>query len=194
MDEIYDQLVVELGILRVKLGIPLSEYVLTRVGGPARFLYMATTQRELIRAVLIAQKLKLMCLVVGCGSKVSFGPEGFNGLVIKNRVEAMKIFGIKGKINSLGLGVEEAMLEAESGVSLNNLSQFADKQKLTGLESLSQLQGSLGGSLKNLNNISKFVSQVKVLTKTNDIAVKQISDLEMHDIILSVVFRLKAKS
>ncbi len=193
MEELIKLLVRDLGDERVKQNIDLSEHMETGLGSLARAFYIATTKRELIRVIQLCKELKIKYLVMGSGSKMALSEKGFEGLVIKNRSDSLKIFGIKGKVSRAGIGIEEAFLEADSGTSLKRLAEYAARQGLGGLEVLENTLGTLGGSLYILPALREKIHQVETLTPRGVIKVKQLLELSKEDIILSATFKLKAK-
>jgi UDP-N-acetylmuramate dehydrogenase len=192
MDEKIKLLISQLGETRIKTDIDLSAYLETGLGGPTRALYIATTTKELIKAIDLCQELQIDFLLIGSGSKMAVPESGFYGLAIKNRSDNLKIFGVKGKASRAGIGIEEAFLEVESGASLSRLSEYADQQGLTGLESLKGISGTIGGSILVDPILREKIYQVKVLT-SGDIIAEPLIKIDKNDIIISVVFKLKAK-
>ncbi len=193
MEEKIKLLKAELGDNRIKVDVDITEYLETKLGGKSAVFYMATTTQELIKAVELCQELKIAYLIIGSGSKVAISDSGFSGLIIKNRSDNVKIYGIKGKVSRDGIGVEEAMIEADSGVSLKRLSEFAESQNLGGFEGLKDSIGTVGGSLILNNILLSKCHQVKVLPNNGNLI--SVSHLQVHknQVIVSVVFKLKAK-
>ncbi len=157
------------------------------------YFYIATTIRELVKSIKLCRELNIPFLVFGSGSKIIFPKEGFDGLGIKNRAGNLKIFGVKGKISQNGIGVEEALLEADSGVSLPALSQFAKKQGLIGMDTLKFEKGTIGGSLMIHPLLNNLITQIKILDNFDDQKTKITSEIQESDIILSAIFKLKAR-
>ncbi|MCL5783798.1 MAG: FAD-binding protein [Patescibacteria group bacterium] len=178
---------------RVKTNVDLSEYLQTGLGGPVKAFYIATTTRELIRVIEICKDLKLDFLVVGSGSKIALSQHGQDIIAIKNRSDSIRIFGIKGKVSRDGLGIEEAFLEVDSGVTLDRLAENSFKQGLGGFEILRSTLGTVGGSFYVLPILREKAHQVKVLTPECEILVKESIRVAKEDIILSVVFKLKSR-
>lgn len=193
MEDHIKLLVMNLGDERVKLNVDLSDYMETKLGALSRAFYIATTTRELLRAIQLCKDLKIKYLIMGTGSKMAISEKGFEGLVIKNRSDNLKIFGIKGKISRAGIGIEEAFLEADSGTSLKKLAEFARQQGLGGFEDLEFTPGTVGGSLNVLLTLQEKAHQVKVLSDKGVTKTKQVQEMSREDIILSVIFKLKAK-
>lgn len=180
-----------LGDNRIKYNVDLSEHL--KAGGSAEAFFIATDIRELIKAVEVCRELKIGFLVIGQGTKVAVAEGGFRGLVIKNRSDNLKVFGIKGKVSKDGIGVEEALIEADSGVSLIRLSEFANLQGLGGLEELMRCVGTVGGSIYINQPIRKKCTQIKVLNRVGGIVEKDIFELDRMDLIISAIFKLKSK-
>lgn len=206
----------ELGEIRIKRNIDISDQLQSRLGGTVGAFYIATTDRELVRVVELARELRLKFMVLGLGSKTSFPLVTTRGketlplittrgktalakdnpdlLVIKNRSDNLKIFGIKGKVSREGLGIEEAFIEAGSGSSLQNLAEYTSRQKLTGLEDLKGGIGTVGGNFFINPTIREKATAVKILDPRGDIKeVKEVRDVSKDDIILAVVFKLRAR-
>lgn len=183
----------ELGDTRIKVDVDLSGYMETKLGGKAAALFIATSQSELIHSLDLATELKIPYLIIGSGSKMALAEEGFKGLVIKNRSDAIRIFGIKGAVSREGLGIREAMLEVDSGVTLRRLSEYCSQQKLTGFEDSGNIPGTVGGSLLMNKDLRDKVTQVKVWT-VGGVVDKMLAVVKRDDIIVSVVVKLKRNS
>lgn len=183
----------ELGEHRIKLQVDISEHLRSGLGGVAEAFYIATTERELVKSVEICQELQIPFLVIGSGSKIAISESGILGLVIKNRSDNLKIFGIKGRVSRDGLGIEEAFIEADSGVSLSRFAEYANQQGLGGLDILQDSLGTLGGMLFISPALLEKAHQIKVLTSSGFTKTKKSQELSRDDIILSAVFKLKAK-
>lgn len=156
--------------------------------------YIATTARELIRVIELARELKIKFLIIGTGSKIALAKENSDLLAIKNRSDNLRIFGIKGKVSREGLGIEEAFIEAESGASLQSLAEYVYSQKLTGLEDLKSSIGTVGGNFFINPTIREKASAVKILDPRGDVKeIKEVRDVGKDDVILAVVFKLRAR-
>lgn len=193
MDDKLNLLVSELGNIRVKTDVDLYDQISSGLGGRASAFYIATSEKELIKAVDVCQELNINFLITGTGSKIAISSSGFEGLVIKNRNDNVRIFGIKGKVSKLGLGVEEASLEVGSGRSVKSLVEYIGAQGLSGIEAMQFLVGSVGGNFYLSLALQQLAQQVRVYTKAGSIKVKPAAEVDKSDIILSVIFRLKAK-
>ncbi len=184
MDEKIKLLTSELGDLRIRQNEAVS-------GGVAEYFFIATTTRELIKAVTMSRELQVPYSVIGSGSKITLSH--YPGLLIKNRSDAIRIFGIKGKVSRQGLGVEEASLEVDSGVSIQKLLDYIKSQKLQGLEFLNGVEGTIGGNFYLYPLFKEVVYQIKVLNDDNEIELKLPEKVGRDDLIITVALKLKAK-
>lgn len=193
MEDRIKLLVNELGQLRVKRDADISEHISSGFGGTVAAFYIATTTKELIKAVEICKELKLNFLVIGSGSKVAISDSGVKGMVIKNRSSSIKIQAVKGKVSKDGLGLEEAFLEVDSGVSVVRICEFAKQNRLLGLNQLQTMAGTVGGNLYINPTLRSLTYQVKVLNGLGFLKSKQIGQLLKDDVIISIIFKLKAE-
>ena len=181
------------GADKFKLDEPIKNYTYSALGGPAKLFFIAFTLRELIKIIDMCRQLGLPFFLFGTGSKILISDLGFDGLVIKNRTKNINIVSVKGKVSKLGIGIEEALVEVESGVSMKKFSEFLDAQGLQSYD-FSNLPGSIGGNLLVNSFLQMKAKSIKVLDQksgTWDIEPKELS-LKKH-IILSSIFRIKAK-
>jgi len=63
--------------------IPLKEYTTFKIGGPAKYFFIAKTKESLLEAVQEAKKRRLPIFILGKGSNLLVSDKGYKGLVIK---------------------------------------------------------------------------------------------------------------
>ena len=63
--------------------ISLKNYTTFKIGGPAKYFFVAKTKNELVGAIKAAENLKLFVFILGGGSNLLISGKGFKGLVIK---------------------------------------------------------------------------------------------------------------
>lgn len=137
-----------LGPLRVFENEPLSKHTYFKIGGPARIFFEAKNVDDLRLALKTAYGLKIPFVILGGGANVLVADRGFDGLVIKNRADGIKLVGIKGIIDKKGKGIKSAQVWCASGTLMNQLARFTIDQGLGGLEFLLSVPGTVGGGLK----------------------------------------------
>jgi UDP-N-acetylmuramate dehydrogenase len=136
--------------LREKLGEgvlerePLANHCTFKIGGPARYFFVAKSAEEVRRAVEAAGDLGLTFFVFSGGSNVIFADTGFDGLVIKVASNNYKV--ISEPPQPL-LG-KEGKIEAEAGVKLAEVVKAAMENSLSGLEWAAGIPGTVGGAVR----------------------------------------------
>lgn len=177
---------------RFKFNEALSHYTALNAGGPADLFFIAFTTNELVKIISMCRELKRPFFLFGTGSKMLISDRGFSGLVIKNRTKDVKTVSVKGKVSKFGIGVEEALIEVDSGVSMNKFCEYLDSQGLSKTE-FSGIPGSIGGNLFLNRFLQSKVKSIKVLDQASDIEEVSADNLSpKKHIILSAVLRIKA--
>jgi UDP-N-acetylmuramate dehydrogenase len=180
------------GSERIKFDEKLSYHTFSKVGGPAEAFFIATSQKELISILDSALELKIPYFIFGSGTKILISDQGINGLVIKNRTGNIKIGGIKGKVGRAGIGIEEALIEVDSGVSINKMNEFLKQQNLKPFEGMSSTSATVGGAILLDELLQAMATNVKVWENGGVFDI-DLSELKRNaHIILSVVFKVKA--
>ena len=133
----------------VKKNILLKNYTTFRIGGKAKYFFVAKNKEDLIAAIKLAKKLKLPFFVLGGGSNILVSDKGFNGLVIK--------------IENCKLKIENCKLSAESGVPLGKLVNISVEKSLTGLEWAVGIPGTVGGAI--YGNAGAFKKSMKGIAR-----------------------------
>ncbi|MDO8638271.1 MAG: UDP-N-acetylmuramate dehydrogenase [Candidatus Daviesbacteria bacterium] len=113
--------------------ISLKEFTTFKIGGPAKYFCRAKSVEDIIEALKWAQGRKLAFFILGGGSNLLISDEGFAGLVIKNELNNLRLQG--------------DALEAQSGVQLSALINFAVANNLSGLQKLTGIYGTVGGAV-----------------------------------------------
>jgi UDP-N-acetylmuramate dehydrogenase len=120
-------------MLKIKEKIPLKEYTTFKIGGPARYFFVAKNKEDLKNAILWTKKKKLPFFILGAGSNVLFSDKGFKGLIIK--------------MQNLKCKIKNTKIIAEAGVPLQKVVLKLAKKELSGLENLAGIPGTLGGAI-----------------------------------------------
>ncbi len=129
------------GVLENEL---LARYCTFKIGGPAKYFFIAKNSEEIVKAAETAQNLGLKIFVLSGGSNVLFADTGFDGLVIKVSSNKYKI--ISEPPQPL-LG-KEGKIEADAGVKLAEIVKVAAENGLMGLEWAAGIPGTVGGAVR----------------------------------------------
>ncbi len=147
--------------------ISLAKKTTFKIGGKAKYFFIAKSKKDLIKAIRWAKRNHLPFFVLGGGSNLLVADEGFEGLVIKLQFSSQPKIHKRTLLRSSGV----ISLEVEAGTKLKKLVEFCLKNGLTGLEWAMGIPGTLGGAIYGNasafgNSISDFVKEVEVLDTT----------------------------
>lgn len=135
--------------MNIQQNIPLAPYTTFKVGGNARFFVEVTTLEELQNALGYALGRGLPFFILGGGSNMVIGDNGFSGLVIKSAFKGITLdrIGMRGEC------------VAYAGESWDAVVEATVKAGLWGLENLSLIPGTVGGAV--VQNIGAYGVELK---------------------------------
>lgn len=168
-----DELANMIGKDRVSFNEPLAQHTWMKIGGPADLFLVARSAKDLSLAVSLAKKNKIAYTVLGGGSNVLVKDGGISGLVIKNQADKVSFGGFGGKIKDKKVGMEKAIVKAESGAVVNQVVRFTLEESLAGLEEFLGIPGTIGGAVYNNSHhldhlIGDCVSEVGVVDEKGE--------------------------
>jgi UDP-N-acetylmuramate dehydrogenase len=142
------------------------------VGGPARFFVEAHTQHEAKDAVTYAAERKLPLFVLGGGSNLVVSDEGWPGLVLKIAIAGIEFEGDRQKMR----------FQAGAGESWDNLVALAVSKNCAGIECLSGIPGTVGGTpVQNVGAYGQEVSETIASVQALEIATGEIVEMRNAD-------------
>jgi len=134
----------------VSYDMPMSRYTTFGVGGNAEAVFRAMSLEGLQEMVGYLKREGIPYLVVGRGSNLLVGDEGFKGVVIL-------LNGDLASIEAYTAG--EPCVKAGAGMALNTLVNFCAERGLAGLEFLAGIPGTLGGGVAM--NVGAWGKEIK---------------------------------
>ncbi len=180
-------------LIGLKTDEPLAQFTTFKIGGPAKYFFIAHDNNSIIKAVKLARELEINYFILGNGSNILISDKGFDGLVIK--MENTKI------------SFEDKLVRAESGLPLQKLIRETIAKKLSGLEFLIGIPGTVGGGVAgNVGTptdwIGEKVTEVEILNAESEIAIVPKSQCDFSyrfsrfkyndkEVILTVNFKLE---
>jgi len=191
-----------LGADRLERQVMLAPYTTFRIGGPADYLYRATTEEELATSILAARESGIPFFLLGLGANILIGDGGFRGLVIRNEVQGIEFLG-------------RDRVRAGSGVLVyHDLIQATVARGLGGLHHFVGIPSTVGGAIwQNLHFLSPpperertvFVEEVvesaEILTAEGEVRTVDCDYFnfgydysilhDREDVVLNVTFRLQ---
>jgi UDP-N-acetylmuramate dehydrogenase len=125
---------------------PLSQYTTMRIGGPARYLVELHNSSEIAQIVDFSETHNMPTQVIGDGSNIIFGDDGFEGLVIVNRIKGFSL-------ENNGLAVIGA------GENWDEIVEKSIDAGFSGIEAMSLIPGTVGAT--PINNVGAYGQEIK---------------------------------
>lgn len=176
----------------IQTNIPLHDKNWFRTGGPAKYYCEPTSEFEFQEALAFARDNNLEIFVLGEGANILISDDGFDGLVIKPKLNNVcpsrtsgrtgnNILDTKNQKNILAKelshisennnsvrpealeGHSDILITAQSGMTMHDLILFCLDHNIIGLEEFSGIPGTVGGSVYiNLHYFEFLLAQFLV--------------------------------
>lgn len=148
-----------------------------RLGGPARYVVEVETPEEVPDAYTFAEfNNNLPVFVLGGGANTIGHDEGFNGVIIINRMH-----GITETETETGIDIK-----AMGGETWDDVVAYACERDLTGIEALSKIPGSAGAApVQNIGAYGQDISQTLKEINVYDTVSKSFMTLSKEDLQFS---------
>ncbi len=133
----------------VKLNESLAKHVTFKIGGPAKYFIIVRKTDNLVALLNYLTAEGADYVIISGGSNMLINDAGYEGLVIKiSTTEIPKI-------------IDGTRLEAQAGVDLSLIVNFALKNSLAGMDWAAGVPGSFGGAIRgNAGAMGKDISTV----------------------------------
>src|SRR5512135_273405 len=171
---------------------PLAPHLWFRLGGPAAYLARPKSLDQLLGLMRRCRNAEVPFKILSGGSNVLVRDEGVKALVIHLESPAFSDVTVRGNL-----------VEAGAAVPLTALISQSARAGLAGLEILTGIPGTVGGSLRcnagdRLGAIGQFVRKAIVIDAADEVQVRDRDDLSFTDresnldepVILSAEFEL----
>jgi UDP-N-acetylmuramate dehydrogenase len=145
--------------MTIQENIPLAPLTTLQVGGFARYFAAAASEEDVREATRFAQAQRLPLFVLGGGSNLVVADSGWPGLVLK-----VAIGGITTRVEG-----GSVLFDAGAGVNWDDFVARAVAQNYAGVECLSGIPGSVGGTpVQNVGAYGQEVSETIELVRALD--------------------------
>ena len=144
--------------MRVNENILISSLTTMHLGGPARYVIEVETPRDVADAYGFARTFNLPVFVLGYGANTIGHDEGFNGIIIINRMRGI---------------FEESTtrLKIMGGEYWDNVVEYSVNKGLTGIEALSKIPGLTGAApVQNIGAYGQEIADTLVSIDVYDVA------------------------
>jgi UDP-N-acetylmuramate dehydrogenase len=157
----------------IHTNIPLKNYTTMRLGGNARFMTDVRTPEEVASVCQNAVKQGLSIFVLGGGSNVIVKDEGFQGIIIRNRIPGFEIIADDSIATTIKIGAGENWDEVvKRTVDMN----------LSGIEAMSAIPGTAGAApVQNVGAYGQEVAETLVSLEAYNIEENRFLALQNAD-------------
>ncbi len=158
--------------LTIRENVPLAPYTTLDVGGAARFLVEITHEDQIMEALNFAWERGCPLFVLGGGSNILVSDSGFPGLVMQIKLRGLHpLDGDDGEVFAVAAGEE-----------WDSFVHSCVKQRLAGIECLSGIPGTVGGTpIQNVGAYGEEVSEVILSVRVLDRESQTIRELSNAD-------------
>ena len=162
--------------MKISENIPISTLTTMRLGGPARYYVEVESRDDIPEAFLFAKTKNLPVFILGGGANTLGHDEGFNGVIITNKISG---------ISSSESG-DCTIIEAMGGEDWDNVVTYACERDLTGIEALSKIPGLTGAApVQNIGAYGQDISQTLVSIEVFDTLDNSFKTLSNQDLQFS---------
>ena len=141
--------------------IPLKNYVTMRLGGNARFMTDIHSSAEVAQIVQKAVAQNLRMYVLGGGSNTVVRDEGFDGLVLRNRIPGFEVVADTASDTTIKIG---------AGENWDSVVKRTVDMNLIGIECLPAIPGTAGAApVQNIGAYGQEVAETLISLEAYDI-------------------------
>lgn len=153
--------------------VPLREYSTMKLGGTARALTEINNRSEVSEAVAWAKERNLPVLMIGGGSNIFWKDEGFEGLVLVNKIMGYQEF---------SEDEENTYITVGAGENWDSVVERAVATGKSGLEYLSYIPGTAGGApVQNIGAYGHELSETAVSIEVFDTQTNALANIQAFD-------------
>lgn len=146
--------------MNIHTNIPLRNYTTMRLGGNARFMTDIQTLEDIVEIYHNAAGQNLPIFVLGGGSNVIVRDEGFNGIVVRNRLHGFDIIEDQPDHTTIKIG---------AGEPWDDVVKRTVDMNLTGIEAMSAIPGTAGAApVQNVGAYGQEIADTLVSLEAYD--------------------------
>jgi UDP-N-acetylmuramate dehydrogenase len=159
--------------MNIEENVSLVPYTTMRLGGAARYLAQVKNQAELQNLITWAKSGNLPIIMIGRGSNIVWRDEGFNGLVLVNKIMGRELLREDGHTATLKFG---------GGENWDSAVDWTVGKKLSGLEFMSLVPGTVGAApVQNVGAYGGELSDSLLELEAFDLTFNAFVKLQNHD-------------
>jgi len=157
----------------IHTNIPLKNYTTMQLGGKARFMTDVHNVDEVAAVCRNARSQQLPIFILGGGSNVIVHDEGFDGIVIRNRIMGFE---------ALSEQDGRAVIKIGAGENWDEVVRRTVEMNLSGIEAMSAIPGTAGAApVQNVGAYGQEIAETLVSVEAYDIETDRVIVLQNAD-------------
>ena len=157
----------------IHTNIPLKNYTTMRLGGNARFMTEVHTLDEVATICTNATSQQLPLFVLGGGSNIIVHDEGFDGIIVRNRIPGFEV------INDTA---SETTIKISAGENWDDVVRRTVEMNLSGIEAMSAIPGTAGAApVQNVGAYGQEIADTLISLEAYDTQESQHVTLQAAD-------------
>jgi UDP-N-acetylmuramate dehydrogenase len=157
----------------IHTNISLKQYTTMRLGGDARFMTDVHTPKEAAEVCRSARSQNLPIFVLGGGSNIIARDEGFDGIIVHNKIPGFEIITDDPSHTTIKIG---------AGENWDNIVERTVEMNLSGIEAMSAIPGTAGAApVQNVGAYGQEIADTFVSLEAYDIENDRFTTLEAND-------------
>ena len=151
----------------------IAELTTMRLGGAARYVIEVENPADVQKSYEFAAEKKLPLYILGGGSNIIGRDEGFDGVIVLDRLRGIE-------------QLEDGSFKGSGGEILDDFIAFTVKKGFSGMEAMSAIPGTLGAApIQNVGAYGQDIAQVLVEVEAYDSKEKRVVRINKNEIGLS---------
>lgn len=165
--------------MKIRENVPISELTTMRLGGPARYVVEVTTPEEVKKAFDFAAEKDLPIWVMGSGANTIGRDEGFDGVIILNRLRGIEV------VSEDADSKNTLTLKGMGGEIWDDFVQFASQKGYSGIEAMAAIPGTLGAApVQNIGAYGQEISHVITEVEVYDVKEQRFKTIKPADLAM----------
>lgn len=178
--DFYPNLINIIGEEQILKDEPLSRHTSFKVGGPARYIVLPKTTKQIIDIIELSKSSDMPYYIMGNGSNLLVSDKGYNGTIIK----LSKDFS---NINLKPISDGKYLVNSQGGILLFTMAEFLASNGLTGFEFAAGIPGTLGGAVTM--NAGAYDGEIKDVIESATVLDKHCNIIKLNKEELELGYR-----
>ncbi len=159
--------------MQIQRGASLAQHSTMRLGGQAAYAAEIHNEDDITEAVALSDRQNIPIIMIGDGSNIVWKDDGFEGLLLINKIPGREIISENGKVKTIKLG---------AGENWDSAVAWAADQGLSGIECLSLIPGTVGATpIQNVGAYGQEISETLVELQAYDLIDRQYKVIPNED-------------